>query len=234
MNILVACEESQAVCKAFREKGHVAYSCDIQKCSGGHPEWHIQADVIPLINGNCEFDTVDGAHHVISGKWDMLIAHPPCTYLSNVCTRGFSLKCEPAEKVLERWKNRAYAVAFFMYFVLADCDRIAVENPVGFMNTAYRKPDQIIDPYMFAQSIDDRVNYVTKRTCLWLKGLQPLNTNDLPRPILPKRMSKSGKLKSICWTEQVTTDRAKNRSKTFPGIAKAMAAQWAGNVMVSD
>ena len=228
MKILVACEESQAVTIEMRRLGHEAYSCDIIECSGGHPEWHIQCDVIPLINGNCEFQTVDGTRHIINGKWDLLIAQPQCTYLSNVCTRGFSLKCEPAEKVVDRWKNRAYAVAFFMYFVLADCDHIAVENPVGFMNTAYRKPDQIIDPYMFAKSIDDTENYVTKRTCLWLKGLKPLTRNDLPRPILPKRKTKSGKLKSICWEEQVTTDRAKNRSKTFSGIAKAMAEQWAG------
>ena len=228
MRVLVACEESQAVCTAFRKLGHEAYSADLQECSGGHPEWHIMGDVLPLINGNCEFDTVDGSHHAIDGKWDLLIAHPPCTYLSNVCTRGFSLKCEPAEKVVERWKNRAYAAAFFMYFVLADCDRIAVENPVGFMNTAYRKPNQIIDPYMFAKSIDDTENYVTKRTCLWLKGLQPLKTNDLPRPVLPKRVTKEGKLKSICWEETITTDRARNRSKTFPGIAQAMAEQWGG------
>lgn len=228
MRVLIACEESQAVTIEMRRLGHEAYSCDLQECSGDHPEWHIQCDVIPLINGNCEFQTVDGTRHIINGKWDLLIAHPPCTYLSNVCTRGFSLKCEPAEKVVDRWKNRAYAVAFFMYFVLADCDHIAVENPVGFMNTAYRKPDQIIDPYMFAKSIDDTENYVTKRTCLWLKGLKPLTRNDLPRPILPKRKTKSGKLKSICWEEQVTTDMAKNRSKTFSGIAKAMAEQWAG------
>ena len=228
MKILVACEESQAVTIEMRRLGHEAYSCDIIECSGGHPEWHIMQDVLPLLNGNCEFMTMDGSEHEINGRWDMIIAHPPCTYLSNVCTRGFSLKCEPAEKVVERWKNRAYATAFFMYFALADCDRIAVENPVGFMNTAYRKPDQIIDPYMFAESTEDSSNYVTKRTCLWLKGLAPLETNTLPRPALPKRVTRDGTLKSICWEESITTDRARNRSKTFPGIAKAMAEQWAG------
>ena len=226
MNVLIACEESQAVCKAFREKGHNAFSCDIQECSGGHPEWHIQGDVLPLINGNCEFTTVDGTRHVIDGKWDLLIAHPPCTYLTNCATRSFSLRCTPAEKVVQRWENRALSVAFFMYFVLAECDKICIENPVGFMSRAYKKPEQIIDPYQFAESVDDKENYVTKRTCLWLKGLQPLKTNDLVRPELPKRITKSGKLKSITWEESVTKDRSKNRSKTFPGIAQAMAEQW--------
>lgn len=226
MKILCACEESQAVTKELRRLGHEAYSCDILPPSGGHPEWHIMQDVLPLLNGRCKFTTMDGQAHEISERWDMIIAHPPCTYLSNVCTRGFSLKCEPAEKVIERWKSRAYAVAFFMHFVLADCERIAVENPVGFMNTAYKKPSQIIDPYMFAESTKDSLNYVTKRTCLWLKGLAPLKTNALPRPLLPKRVTRDGKLKSICWEETVSTDRARNRSKTFPGIARAMAEQW--------
>ena len=111
------------------------------------------------------------------GKWDMIIAHPPCTYLTNVATRHFSLKMTKPEKVVKRWENRALAVAFFMQFALADCPKIAVENPVGFMTAAYRKPDQIIHPYMFAEGEDDTENYVTKATCLWLKGLEPLITN---------------------------------------------------------
>lgn len=226
MKVLIACEESQTVCRGFREQGHEAYSCDIIECSGGHPEWHIMQDVLPLLNGNCEFETTDGTHHEIKGKWDLIIAHPPCTYLTNCATRSFSLRCTPAEKVVQRWENRALAVGFFMYFVLAECDKICIENPVGFMSRAYKKPEQIIDPYQFAESVDDEENYVTKRTCLWLKGLKPLKTNDLPRPQLPKRMTKSGKLKSINWEESVTKDRAKNRSKTFSGIAKAMAEQW--------
>lgn len=226
LKVLVACEESQRVCIEFRRKGHEAYSCDIEPCSGGHPEWHIKANVLPLLNGNCTFQTEAGGVHTIDSKWDLIIAHPPCTYLSNVCTRGFSLKCEPAEKVVERWKNRAYGAVFFMYFVLADCEKICVENPVGFMNTAFKKPDQIIDPFMFAESTEDTENYVTKRTCLWLKGLPNLITNDLPRPVLPKRICKNGTLKSICWEESVSKDRARERSKTFPGIAQAMAEQW--------
>jgi hypothetical protein len=174
MKVLVACEESQRVCTAFRERGHEAYSCDILECSGGHPEWHIQGDVLPIINGNCEFETADGQRHRIDGKWDLLIAHPPCTYLSNVATRQYSLKCCTAEKVIARWEERARAAVFFMQFALADCDRIAVENPVGFMNSSYRKPDQIIHPYFFAESECDAENYHKKRTCLWLKGLPQL------------------------------------------------------------
>ena len=103
MNVLIACEESQVVCIAFRQKGHRAFSCDIQECSGGHPEWHIQVDCLPLINGNCKFTTMDGEVHKMDGKWDLLIAHPPCTFLSNVATRQYSLKCCPPEKVIARW-----------------------------------------------------------------------------------------------------------------------------------
>ena len=116
MKVLVACEESQTVCKAFRERGHEAYSCDIQLPSGGHPEWHIMRDVIPLLNGNCEFETVDRTKHKIEGKWDLIIAHPPCTYLSNVATRQYSLKCCTAESVIDRWQKRAESAVFFMQF----------------------------------------------------------------------------------------------------------------------
>lgn len=229
MNVLVACEESQRVCVAFRAKGHNAFSCDIIDCSCGHPEWHIKQDVLPLLNGRCEFTTCDGKLHTISGKWDLIIAHPPCTYLSNVATRSFSLKCTPAEKVIKRWEDRAKAAVFFMQIILADCGKIAVENPVGFMNTAYRKPTQIIHPYMFADSIYDKEQYVTKATCLWLKGLPPLETNNLPKPnnaeifgVMP-----SGKVRT--W-EDTYSRKSEIRSKTFPGIAAAMAEQWGGTV----
>lgn len=174
---------------------------------------------------------MDGAEHDI-GKWDMLIAHPPCTYLSNAATRSFSLRCTPAEKVVARWEERAKAAIFFMHFILADVPRIAVENPVGFMNTGYRKPDQIIHPYYFAESADDTENYHEKRTCLWLKGLPLLErTNDLPVPP-PMYTSQGGKPKKIGWCEGMrgTTNgqegRARARSKTFPAIAAAMAGQW--------
>lgn len=232
MNVLIACEESQAVCTAFREKGHRAFSCDILPCSGGHPEWHIQADVLAILNGNCQFDTMDGQKHKVDGQWDLIIAHPPCTYLSNACTRGFSLRATAPEKVIDRWKLRALAAVFFMYFILADCKRIAVENPVGFMNTAYRKPNQIVDPYMFAESEADAENYVTKRTCLWLKGLPELKTNNLPKPNNREMFGVYSNGKARCWEDSVVRS-SKERAKTFTEIAKAMADQW-GSFEVSE
>lgn len=225
MNVLIACEESQVVCKAFREKGHNAFSCDIQEPSGGHPEWHILGDVLPLINGNCEFTTADGTKHVISGKWDLLIAHPPCTYLTCVAGRHLSLKCTSAEKVIERLWKVAESAVFFMRFALADCEKICVENPLGYMSSFYRKPDQIVHPYYFAESKNDTENYHKKRTCFWLKGLKPLNrTNNLEAPP-PLGYTRTGK--PLNFEEMARgKNRSKTRSKTFSGIAKAMAEQW--------
>lgn len=227
MKILVACEESQAVTKELRALGHEAYSCDIVEQSGGHPEWHIQADVSPLINGKCEFTTTDGIKHNINTKWDMIIAFPPCTYLTSAGTRHYSLRMNSAEKVEARIKEREKAVEFFMLFANADCDKIAIENPVGYMNTHWRKPDQIIHPYYFGDN-------AKKRTCLWLKGLPKLEpTNILPEPE-PMYVCEGEKCKGkkIGWCEGMRNikggqkERAKARSKTFPGIAKAMAEQW--------
>lgn len=234
MKILIACEESQRVCTEFRKRGHEAFSCDVQECSGGHPEWHIMQDVLPLLNGNCEFDTMDEAHHKITGKWDMIIAFPPCTYLTCAGTRHFSPRINPEWKVRDRESKREEAARFFLAFANADCEHIAVENPVGYMNTHYRKPDQIIHPYFFAKSETDTENYVQKRTCLWLKGLPLLGRiTDLPKP-QPKYYCKGKKCygKAIGWCEGISgttgghAGRAKARSKTFPGIAKAMAEQW--------
>lgn len=227
MKILVACEESQAVTIELRKMGHEAYSCDIEPCSGGHAEWHIQDDVLPLLNGFCKFKTVDGQEHQIDSKWDMIIAFPPCTYLTNAGTRHFSLKCNSVEKVEKRIKLRSQAKDFFMKFVEADCDKIVIENPVGFMNSNYRKPDQIVHPYYFGDN-------AKKRTCFWIKGLEKLNyTNVLPEPspmyICEGEKSKG---KKIGWCEGMRgikggqKERAKARSKTFPGIARAMAEQW--------
>ena len=225
MNVLVACEESQAVTKEFRRLGHNAFSCDIQECSGGHPEWHIQGDALKAIKG-WQITTMDGQTHDI-GKWDMLIAHPPCTYLSNVATRHYSLRCTPPEKVVSRWEQRARAAVFFMFFYLADIPRVAIENPIGFMNSALRKPDQIIHPYMFAESVEDTDQYVTKATCLWLRGLPKLQTNGLPKPDNRKLYGVLPSGKARVW-EDTYSRCGKVRSKTFPGIAKAMAQQWGG------
>ena len=159
MNVLIACEESQRVCIAFRERGHNAFSCDIEPCSGGHPEWHIMQDVIPLLNGNCTFKTMDGIEHTIIGKWDMIIAHPPCTYLTLAGNKWY--KPEFRERFPNRLIQRQQAVEFFMEFVNADCERIAIENPVGIMSSVYRKPDQYIEPYQFGDA-------EKKKTGLWL------------------------------------------------------------------
>ena len=229
MRILVACEESQRVTIELRKLGHEAYSCDLVECTGGHPEWHIQCDATKILGGRTLVQTIDGELHEIPGRWDMIIAHPPCTFLSNVAGKYFSLRCMPAEKVVHRWKKRAEAAILFMHFVLADCPRIAVENPIGFMNAAYRKPNQIIHPYMFAESETDKENYVTKATCLWLKGLPLLRKNDLPKPDNGRLFGyfPSGKAKT--W-EDSYAHGSTERSKTFPGVAKAMAEQWAGLV----
>ncbi|MBQ9252608.1 MAG: DNA cytosine methyltransferase [Clostridia bacterium] len=231
MKVLIACEESQEVCKAFREAGHEAYSLDIKPCSGGHPEWHIQKAMNPYIrDGYCSLTTQDGAYVYVNSRWDLIIAHPPCTYLSNVGNRHHSLKSASAEAIVERTIKRIEAEGFFMMFANAKCKRIAIENPQGVMNSVYRQPDQTIDPYMFAESEEDEENYCCKRTCLWLKGLPPLwPENDLSRPDNKKiyGINKNGKTKS--WEEtrrKSGEERRTIRSKTFPGIAKAMAKQW--------
>lgn len=232
MKVLIACEESQRVCMAFRERGHEAYSCDIQECSGGYPEWHICGDALGLVNGRCGFFTADGTYHSVDGKWDLLIAHPPCTYLSTAGTRHLSLKCAKAEKVIDRLWKVAESAVFFMQFALADCDRICVENPTGYMSRLWRKPDQIIHPYFFAESADDIENYQKKRTCLWLKNLPLLKTTNFLPPPEPYGYTRTGK--AVYFTDahgkikgiECDGNSAKARSKTFPAIARAMAEQW--------
>ena len=224
MKILVACEESQAVTIELRKLGHEAYSCDIIEESGGHPEWHIRHDVLPLITGEpCDFTTEDGVVHHMDDKWDMIIAFPPCTYLTVTGNRWFNVS-KYGEKALKRARDREEAAKFFMSFVNADCDRIAIENPVGVMSTNYRKPDQIIQPYQFG-------SHARKKTCLWLKGLPKL---------VPTDIVSAGKIDSygcsvgasatyatddngkiLSWND---TRTARIRSKTFPDIAKA--EQW--------
>lgn len=239
MKILVACEESQAVTKELRRLGHEAYSCDIVECSGGHPEWHIMQDVLPLLNGNCRFNTVDGLDHVINGKWDMLIAFPPCTHLAVSGAAHF-------EKKRADGRQRE-GIEFFCKFLTADCERIAIENPIGIISGDYIpkhfpylaqkhnlpiKPTQVIHPWMFGD------NY-SKSTCLWLKGLDSLVPLVTEQPELEWKEwvdKKTGKKKrQPLWfyealaKSKTPEERAAIRSKTFPGIAKAMAEQWAGN-----
>lgn len=217
MKVLVACEESQRVCTEFRHAGCEAYSADVQKPSGGHPEWHILGDVLPYINGNCTFKTMDGVEHKISCTWDLLIAHPPCTYLSNAGARhlwkGHVLNQERYAKGLE-------GKAFFLKFWNANCPRICVENPIP--SRIYELPmcTQKIQPYEYGHPY-------SKRTCLWLKGLPPLQPTNVVEPIGTLCPSGSYSHKHGSQHQGLfTKDRAKNRSKTFLGIARAMAEQW--------
>lgn len=221
MNVLVACEESQAVCNAFRAKGHTAFSCDVLECSGGHPEWHIKGDVTPLLKTGLQFRTQSGDFYAIE-KWDLIIAHPPCTYLTVTGNRWFNVN-KYGDKAREREKEREKAIEFFMMFVNADCERIAIENPIGTISTRYRKADQIIHPYMFGDA-------ARKATCLWLKNLNPLLPTEIVSPIVVKY--KNGKGTDNPWHIDTMSlpkeERSRQRSKTFPGIAKAMADQWGG------
>ena len=219
--LLVACEESQRVCIAFRQRGWEAYSCDIIDCSGGHPEYHIKQDVLPLLNGNCDFETGDGVKHHID-RWDMLIAHPPCTELCSAGQHWFS-------RGIKDPKMREDAVDFFMRFINADCEHIAVENPIGIMSTRYRKPDCVVQPWQFGHP-------ETKATCLWLKNLPPLvPTNIIQKPEGGwenqqisngkytgfKNYDENGKI--LAWNDPRTKVI---RSRTYTGIAEAMAEQW--------
>lgn len=220
MKVLVACEESQRVTIELRKLGNEAYSCDLLDCSGNHPEWHIKKDVTLLLNGNCIFSTVDGVEHEISGKWDMIIAFPPCTYLTVTGNRWFNYE-KYGDKAIQRMLDRNDAIKFFMTIANADCDKIAIENPVGVMSTKWRKPDQIIEPFEYGDAYE-------KRTCLWLKGLPKLVPTKIVE--IPDRIKfKSGKTMAKWYVEAgnlTKEQRALVRSKTFPGIAKAMADQW--------
>lgn len=220
MRVLIACEESQEVCKAFRARGHEAYSCDIQECSGGHPEWHIMSDVLPLLDGYRLFWTMDGTEHddVLNDPWDLIIAHPPCTDLAVSGARWFK------EKQADGRQQKS--IDFFMRFTQLDCERVVIENPVSIMSRIYREPDQIIQPWQFGHP-------VSKKTCLWIKGLPLLEPTDIVTPgktdkygftdgaALQMARDENGKI--ISWNVPRT---AKLRSKTFPGIARAMAEQW--------
>ena len=226
MKILVACEESQAVTIELRRLGHEAYSCDIQECSGGHPEWHIKGDVLPLLNGDCEFNTMDGERHAISGRWDMIIAFPPCTYLSNA--GACRLYPKKGQLDMERYKKGLQAKEFFLKFLNADCDRIAVENPVSSSVFEMPRHTQEIQPYQFN---DDGTHPYTKKTRLWLRGL-PMLVPTTPgcKPAGPYVPAGTGRKNREKYGAAKRGEDAKNRAKTFSGIARAMAQQWAGPV----
>lgn len=211
MKVLVACEESQAVTIELRKLGHEAYSCDIEPCSGGHPEWHIKQDVLPLINGKCSFWTEDGSWHNVHSKWDMILAFPPCTYLSNA---GAKHLFRFGKLNQERYQKGLEAKAFFMAFLNADCQKIAVENPVS--SRIYEMPQhtQEIQPWQFGHPVQ-------KKTRLWLKGLPFLIPTEIVTP-------DCGCHEAGTWFMKGGKDRQKNRAKTFPGVAKAMATQWCG------
>ena len=212
MKVLVACEESQEVCKAFRERGHEAYSCDIQDCSGGHPEWHIMGDVIQYINGYCTFFTSGGTWIHIDSAWDLVIAHPPCTDLAVSGARWFPEK----QKDFRQQK----ACVFFMQMMLNSADKVAVENPIGIMSECYRKPDQIIQPYQFGHK-------AKKSTCLWLKNLPKLKPTQIVEPEIVEYKCKNGKIARFSADYGFgANDGGKRRSKTYSGVAKAMAEQW--------
>ena len=217
MKVLVACEESQRTCTAFRERGHEAYSCDVIECSGGHPEWHIMQDVLPLINGFCEFDTMDGQHHIINTKWDLLIAFPPCTYLTNASAVRMRVKGEIQP---ERYAKAMEARAFFMQLYNADCPRIAIENPTPLKIVELPPYSQAIQPY-------EHGHPYSKRTCLWLKNLPllvPTDVLDHHEPYV------NGGCKDAHGNYRRFQGRKERdpltRAKTFPGVAKAMATQW--------
>lgn len=218
MRVLVACEESQEVCKAFRERGHEAYSADIQEPSGGHPEWHILGDVLPLINGGCKFTTMDGTVHEIAGEWDLLIAHPPCTYLTNAGARwlwaGHKLN-------KERYRKGVKAKEFFMTFYNAKCRHIAIENPIPSAVFGMPKYTQVIQPY-------EHGHPYSKKTCLWLKGLPTLVPTNIVSDYVP--FVSSGSYSKTHDPKYKGASRkggaGKSRSKTFPGIARAFAEQW--------
>lgn len=218
MKVLVACEESQRVCIAFRKRGHEAYSCDIQEPSGGHPEWHILGDALKAIDGG-RITTMDGKTHDI-GRWDLLIAHPPCIYLTLAGNKWF--KPEFADRFPDRQKQRKEAVEFFMAFANADCDRIAIENPVGIMSSQWRKPDQYIEPYMYGDP-------EKKKTGLWLKGLSLLKPTNIVEPVIIHCKSGANEPRWHIETMNLPKEeRSRIRSRTFTGIAEAMAEQWGG------
>jgi hypothetical protein len=230
LKVLIACEESQRVCIELRKLGHEAYSADIQEPSGGHPEWHILGDVLKILNPEeiywydmfvekIVFQTMDGEIHAID-KWDIIIAHPPCTYLSNAGARWLYKDIGGKTYIeRERFEKGMDGKEFFMRFLEAECQHIAVENPIP--SAVYRMPPytQVVQPFEYGHPY-------SKKTCLWLKGLPELITNGLPKPDNGALFGYHPTGKARNWEETRSGNRSKERSKTFPGIAAAMAEQW--------
>ena len=222
LNILVACEESQTVCKAFRALGHRAFSCDLQDCSGGHPEWHVNGDCLPLLDGDCEFTTCDGTAHRQQGEWDLLVCHPPCTYMTLAGARWMYPNGVLSE---ERLALAMDGKRFFMQCLSAKCKHVAVENPKPMPVVELPTPTQSVQPYQFGEPY-------SKLTMLWLRGLpalQPTEVLQEHEPWLSNKywIKKHGNNKR--WAFQ----SAKVRSKTFDGIARAMAEQWSKYIINS-
>lgn len=238
-NILIACEESQRVCTEFRKLGFNAYSCDILPCSGGHPEWHFKQDVLQVIkNKGGILET--GKEYFIEGEWDLMVAHPPCTFLAVSGAKWFY---HPDDKDLpidqrrphpnfpNRAKDREEAAKFFMKLAKANIKHIAIENPVGIMNTRFRKPNQIVQPWQFGDS-------ASKKTCLWLKNLPPLEPTNIVDPGEYIEFG-SGRRLAKWYSDGLTKTKTPEerriwRSKTFPGFAKAIAEQWGAYLISED
>jgi hypothetical protein len=231
MRILVACEESQAITKELRKLGHDAYSCDLLKCSGGHPEWHFQDDVFKIIENHGGI-LQNGDENISTDQWEMMIAHPPCTFLAVSGARWYYhpedkdmpvQNRRPHPKFPNRVNDRDEALEFFIKLIEAPIEKIAVENPVGIVNTKYKKPTQTVHPWMFGDE-------ASKATCLWLKNLPKLE----PTKIVGKGervVLSSGKSLPKWYSDALTqaktaAERRTLRSKTFEGMAKAMAEQW--------
>jgi hypothetical protein len=230
MRVLVACEESQEVCKAFRAKGHEAYSCDIQECSGGHPEWHIKGDALKVLNPVTKFDfndyivfeTMDGEEHWIEDKWDLIIAHPPCTYMSKAGARWMFPKA--GEIDWHRYALAMEAKEFFMTFYNCKCEKVVIENPVPLKCVELPEPTQKIQPYEF----DDKNEHpYSKATLLWIKGVPKLRpTTPRNKPSGTWMPSNTGGFSRGQGGGRGIAHDKKTASKTFSGIARAMAEQW--------
>ena len=213
LNILIACEESQAITIEFRKLGHRAFSCDLQQCSGGHPEWHIMGDCLPLLPGRCSFYTSDGKLHNIKNQWDIVIGHPPCTYLSKA---GANRMFHPPGIInQQRFELAMQAKEFFLSILYCDCERVAVENPTPLHIVGLPKPSCVIQPYEFGDPY-------CKRTLLWLKNLPPLIPTCHVVNFRPWVQAHCGGMPA---------NTPKMRSKTFPGIARAIAQQWSAFVI---